>query len=177
MDNFCTDEFSVKTSHYHCCKKRDVERETCFNDEAPNPNYDSSAPLLEIGSADIPILPAPRSLNPCSPHSPKCLDNPEGKYRLSDLAFPPGEPKSSNIQNICKLRKYRTVYTDNALPQSGNGHYVRRAKAIYCAESEFKKCCKTEDVACAHSGVSDTIVKFSFSVNKWPFSDTQITAT
>lgn len=160
IDNFCTDEFSVKTRHYHCCKKRDVERETCFRDEAPNPNYISSAPLMEVGSADIPILPGPRSLKLCSSHSPKCVNNPENKYRLSDLAFPPGEPKSSNIENICKLRKFRPVYVDNKLPKSGYGHYVRRAKAIYRAESEFKKCCKTEDLGCAHSGWQKALSKF-----------------
>ncbi|KAM5129924.1 extracellular matrix protein 1-like [Mantella aurantiaca] len=160
MNSFCEEEFSIKTRHYHCCKKRNIERETCFSDEAPNPNYISSAPLLEIGSADIPSVPGPRSLKTCSPLSPKCPDNPEGKYRLSDLAFPPGEPKSSNIQNICKLRKYRPLYTDNVMPQSGFGHYVRRAKAIYRAESEFKKCCKTEDVACAHNGWQKAVSKF-----------------
>ncbi|XP_072283785.1 extracellular matrix protein 1 [Pyxicephalus adspersus] len=159
MDKFCTNEFSVKTRHYHCCKKSDVERESCFTNDAPNPNYISSAPLLEAGSADIPSVPGPRSMKLCSLHS-KCSDNPEEKYRLSDLAFPPGEPKSSNIQNICKLRKFRPLYTDNVLPKSGFGHYVRRAKAIYRAESEFKKCCKTEDVTCAHRGWQKALSKF-----------------
>ncbi|XP_018415399.1 PREDICTED: extracellular matrix protein 1 [Nanorana parkeri] len=160
MDDFCTEEFSVKTSHYHCCKKRGAEREPCFSAEAPNPNYISSAPLLEVGGADSPSLPRPRSLKSCSSHSPNCLDNPEGKYKLSDLAFPPGEPKTSNIQNICKLRKYRPLYTEDVLPNSGFGHYVRRAKAIYWAESELKKCCKTEDVACAHRGWQKAVSKF-----------------
>ncbi|KAM5129360.1 extracellular matrix protein 1-like [Mantella aurantiaca] len=160
MNSFCMDEFSVKTRPYNCCKKRDIERETCFSDEAPNPNYISSAPLLEIGSTDIPSVTGSPSLKTYSPHSPKWQDNPEGKYRLSDLAFPPGEPTTINMQYICKLRKYRPLYTDNVMPQSGFGHYVRWAKAIYCAESEFKKCCKTEDVACAHNGWRKALSQF-----------------
>ncbi|CAI9609789.1 unnamed protein product [Staurois parvus] len=160
LENFCKVEFSIKTSHYHCCKKDGAERKTCFSDEAPNPNYISSAPLPEIGSADIPSVPMPRSLKPCSPHSSTCQNNPESKYRLSDLAFPPGEPKSSNIQNICKLRKYRPLYSDNDLPTSGFGHFVRRAKTIYRVENSFRKCCKTEDVACAHSGWQKALSKF-----------------
>ncbi|CAJ0927060.1 unnamed protein product [Ranitomeya imitator] len=84
----------------------------------------------------------------------------DSRYQLSELAFPPGEPKSGNIQNICKLRKYRPLYSDNMLPDNGYNHYVRRAKAIQRMEGEFKKCCKTEDVACAHSGWKKVLGKF-----------------
>ncbi|XP_040189595.1 extracellular matrix protein 1-like [Rana temporaria] len=160
LDDFCTDEFSVKTRHFHCCKKTGVERETCFTDEAPNPNYSSSAPSLEIGSADLQSVPMPRSLRPCSPSSPTCLNNPESKFRISDLAFPPGEPKASNIQNLCKLRKYRPLYSDTEMPKSGFGHYVRRAKAINNMENALRKCCKSEDVTCAHTGWQQTLSKF-----------------
>ncbi|XP_068109340.1 extracellular matrix protein 1 isoform X2 [Hyperolius riggenbachi] len=159
MDNFCKNEFTVKTRHFHCCKEKGLARETCFSSAAPNPNYVNSSPSQEIGSADISSLGSPRSFRPCG-HNGKCLDTPDSKFRLSDLAFPPGEPKSSNIQNICKLRKYRPLYSENTLPKSGFGPYVRRAKAIYQAEAEFKKCCKKEDVPCAHSGWQKALSNF-----------------
>uniref|UniRef100_A0A8C5QUD3 Uncharacterized protein n=1 Tax=Leptobrachium leishanense TaxID=445787 RepID=A0A8C5QUD3_9ANUR len=150
LEDFCSEEFSVKTRHYHCCRKDEPERESCFSSSAPNPSYSFPVPLQEIGSADLP--PRGRSLNSCPPSSPKCQRH--GNAELPNLSFPPGEPKSSNIQNICKLRKFRPVYPKNLLPQSGLGHYVRQAKAINHVENEFKKCCKEENMACAHTAVS-----------------------
>uniref|UniRef100_A0A8C5QTU3 Uncharacterized protein n=1 Tax=Leptobrachium leishanense TaxID=445787 RepID=A0A8C5QTU3_9ANUR len=129
LEDFCSEEFSVKTRHYHCCRKDEPERESCFSSSAPNPSYSFPVPLQEIGSR-------------------------HGNAELPNLSFPPGEPKSSNIQNICKLRKFRPVYPKNLLPQSGLGHYVRQAKAINHVENEFKKCCKEENMACAHTAVS-----------------------
>ncbi|XP_056402332.1 extracellular matrix protein 1 isoform X1 [Hyla sarda] len=160
LEDFCVSEFSVKTRHYHCCKKSGSERETCFNNDAPNPSYVTSAALQEISSEEISAAASPRNLKACPPNSPKCQEDMDSKYKLSGLAFPPGEPKSSNIQNICKLRKYRPLYTDNLLPNTGYGHYVRRAKAIQRMEGEFKKCCKTDDVACAHAGWKKVLGKF-----------------
>ncbi|XP_066465337.1 extracellular matrix protein 1 [Eleutherodactylus coqui] len=157
LDDFCEEEFSVKTRAHHCCKKSGSERETCFSDDAANPDYITSAGL-QLSSEDAGAK--GRSLRGCPPKSPKCQDNSDSKYKLSELAFPPGEPKSSNIQNICKLRKYRPTYTENLLPNTGHGHYLRRAKAIQRMEGEFKKCCKTEDVACAHSGWQKVLGKF-----------------
>ncbi|XP_036372227.1 extracellular matrix protein 1 [Megalops cyprinoides] len=36
---YCVDEFSVKTSHYHCCRENWKTKWNCFNKEAPNPSY------------------------------------------------------------------------------------------------------------------------------------------
>ncbi|XP_069806072.1 extracellular matrix protein 1 [Dendropsophus ebraccatus] len=160
LEDFCEAEFSVKTRHHHCCKKSGSERENCFNDGASNPSYVMSAALQEISLQDIAPVGSARNIKICPPNSPKCHEDTDSRYKLSDLAFPPGEPKSSNIQNICKLRKFRPLYTDNLLPDTGFGHYVRRAKAIQRMEGEFKKCCKTEDVACAHSGWKKVLGKF-----------------
>ncbi|XP_075700838.1 extracellular matrix protein 1 [Rhinoderma darwinii] len=161
LDDFCEAEFSVKTRHHHCCKKSGSQRETCFSNDAPNPSYTSTAALQEISREDTAAaVGSPRNMKICPPNSPNCQEQPHSRYTLSDLAFPPGEPKSSNIQNICKLRKYRPLYTDKLLPDSGYGHYVRRAKAIQRMEGEFKKCCKTDDVACAHSGWEKVLGKF-----------------
>ncbi|XP_040267757.1 extracellular matrix protein 1 [Bufo bufo] len=161
LEDFCSAEFSVKTRPHHCCKQSGSQRETCFNDDASNPSYVTTAALQEIIGEDAAAVGASRrSFKACPPGSPKCEENMDSRYKLSDLAFPPGEPKSSNIQNICKLRKYRPLYADSLLPSSGYGHYMRRAKAIQRMEGEFNKCCKTDDVSCAHNGWEKVLGKF-----------------
>ncbi|CAH2326921.1 extracellular matrix 1 [Pelobates cultripes] len=161
LEAFCQEEFSVKTRHFHCCKKRGSEREICFSSDAPNPKYifQSMQVLVpEIGSADLPAVGSPRSLKPCPPNSPKCQKR--GSDGLPDLSFPPGEPKSSTIQNICNLRKFRPIYTKNQLPQSSFGSYKRQAQSINHLEREFKKCCKDENVTCAHTAWQKVLQKF-----------------
>ncbi|KAM4690824.1 extracellular matrix protein 1 [Rhinophrynus dorsalis] len=161
LEDFCEEEFSIKTRHYHCCKKKGSAREACFNNEAPNPIYTSvvkPAPLQETGSADAASMGRSRSIRPCPPDSPKCKR--ESKGHLPDLSFPPGEPKSSNIQNICKLRKLRPIYTQDKLPKSGHGYYIRQAKAINRMDNEYKKCCKDENVACAHTAWEKVLAQF-----------------
>ncbi|TSK34834.1 Phosphatidylinositol 4-phosphate 5-kinase type-1 alpha [Bagarius yarrelli] len=47
LSNFCQEEFSIKTRHYHCCKKNGQARWDCFEEEAPDPLYlpsDQKAP-------------------------------------------------------------------------------------------------------------------------------------
>ncbi|XP_053561434.1 extracellular matrix protein 1 [Bombina bombina] len=161
LQDFCDEEFSVKTRHYHCCTKKGSERETCFSKDASNPSYSippKPADLHEIGSADAPSVGSPRSVRPCSPSSPKC--HKDSKFKHPDLSFPPGEPKSSNIQNICKLRKLRPFYAQSQLPQSGFGHYVRQAKTINRLEKEYKKCCKDDNVPCAHTAWEKVLAQF-----------------
>ncbi|XP_053330783.1 extracellular matrix protein 1 [Spea bombifrons] len=159
LETFCDVEFSIKTRHYHCCWMQGSEREACFASEAPNPRYVfPSVPvaLQEIGSADVPSLGSSRGI--ISARSRKVQKH--STHGLPDLSFPPGEPRSSNIQNICKLRKFRPIYTQDMLPQSGFGFYVRQAKTINRLESEFKKCCKDENVVCAHTAWDKVLAKF-----------------
>ncbi|KAG1940079.1 extracellular matrix protein 1 isoform X2 [Pimephales promelas] len=40
MCTYCTKEFSIKTSHYFCCKKRGKARWKCFENEASDSSYD-----------------------------------------------------------------------------------------------------------------------------------------
>ncbi|XP_060778000.1 extracellular matrix protein 1 [Neoarius graeffei] len=42
LSTFCQEEFSIKTSHYHCCKLRGRGRWDCFENNAPNPSYQPS---------------------------------------------------------------------------------------------------------------------------------------
>ncbi|XP_053092843.1 extracellular matrix protein 1 [Pangasianodon hypophthalmus] len=39
LSNFCEEEFSIKTSHYHCCRKNGPAKWDCFEKEAPDPLY------------------------------------------------------------------------------------------------------------------------------------------
>ncbi|KAJ1080518.1 hypothetical protein NDU88_000717 [Pleurodeles waltl] len=171
LDQYCEDEFSVKTRHHQCCKRTGSEREACFQKEAPDSGYDSMiaqpAEPLEVESDDVPVLANSRSLSPCSEDqasaSGRCRNTKPGsrrKVKVPKLSFPPGEPTDGCIQNICRLRKFRPQYTTKDYPQTGYGWLHRQIKAINRMENEFKKCCKNENVTCAHEVWEDALLDF-----------------
>lgn len=81
MTRFCEAEFSVKTRPHRCCKQRGEARFSCFQEEAPRPNY---------------------ALQPCPVPQTGMSSGPQ-------LPFPPGLPTPDNIKNICLLRRFRSV--------------------------------------------------------------------
>lgn len=81
MTQFCEAEFSVKTRPHLCCKQRGEERFSCFQKEAPRPDY---------------------LLRPCPIHQ-------SGISSGTQLPFPPGLPTPDNVKNICLLRRFRSV--------------------------------------------------------------------
>ncbi|XP_007068199.2 extracellular matrix protein 1 [Chelonia mydas] len=142
LEQFCDHEFTVKTKPYHCCKRAGADRELCFTSEAPNPGY------LPIDASAVPpqILPA----------QPGARLGP----RLPEVSFPPGEPTSSNIRNICRLRKFRPVHAPSAIPTTGYSWLQHQARTTTRMESDFRKCCKNENVNCAHIAWEKALAQF-----------------
>ncbi|XP_077175673.1 extracellular matrix protein 1 [Paroedura picta] len=145
LEKFCNSEFAVKTRPYHCCKLEGASREECFASSSPFPKYDFTG---------VEEKPSPCPHGECKP---KDL---VGAHKLPALSFPPGKPTGANLRNICKLRRYRPVYPPSTLPKTGFGWFVRQARAINRLESEFKKCCRKEDVGCAHRGWEKVLTQF-----------------
>lgn len=82
LAQFCEAEFSVKTRPHWCCQREEGEaRLSCFEKEAPLPQYPSRA---------------------CPSHQAGLSSGPE-------LPFPPGLPTLDNVKNICRLRRFRAL--------------------------------------------------------------------
>ncbi|XP_054854629.1 extracellular matrix protein 1 [Eublepharis macularius] len=148
LEQFCTTEFSVKTRPYHCCKLEGASKDRCFANRAPFPNYNYAGDEAQPST--------------CAHGDPSRCKSEDlvSTRKLPAISFPPGKPNDANIKNICKLRKFRPVYLASTLPKSGFGWFVRQARAINRLETEFKKCCRKEDVSCAHSGWEKVLTQF-----------------
>lgn len=48
LSAFCTQEFSVKTSHFFCCKKEGKARWSCFDKEASDSSYHVSDEVSNV---------------------------------------------------------------------------------------------------------------------------------
>ncbi|KAJ8290034.1 hypothetical protein GJAV_G00007980 [Gymnothorax javanicus] len=176
LNNFCEEEFSIKTRHYHCCKKQGGARWSCFEKEAPSQSYQPTTK----GSVAFTSAPEPGfTWNPYACY--RTNTEPRGKKKdtvepkVPDISFPPGRPTSSNIGLMCGLRKRRPRYELKCLPSNSYGWLERQSKAMNRMEKAIKQCCKGQDdvLACADAKwqvVMDRYCKEEHSVKDRTYS-------
>ncbi|XP_052433676.1 extracellular matrix protein 1 isoform X7 [Carassius gibelio] len=162
LSDYCTEEFSIKTSHYFCCKKRGKARWSCFDKEASDSSYNVSS---EVSNGKTPQ----KFKSSFKYNSIACkgslVASPQALMKQSEvphISFPPGRPDSSNIAHICAHHKTRPRYMPKCLPRTGYGWLVRQSKAINVLEREYKQCCKVKksDQRCAEKKWKKMVDKF-----------------
>ncbi|XP_067831981.1 extracellular matrix protein 1-like [Heptranchias perlo] len=141
LHQFCGEEFSIKTRHYHCCKVTVDKRYDCFASEAPSPSY-----AHHDWQREEVVAQSQRT---------------GSEIRMPTINFPPGEPNQHNILNICRLKKFRPRYSLKSLPKSGYSWLIRRAKIINRIESGYTKCCKRPNAwTCAQEQWKEVLNEF-----------------
>ncbi|XP_062321999.1 extracellular matrix protein 1-like isoform X2 [Osmerus eperlanus] len=155
LKQYCEEEFSIKTSHYPCCKKNGEERLSCFRGDAPNPSYQDVETLFqtEPGFTFDPNTcqryAEKKEASRVVPQTNMTMDpetdgNPQGRPMLhlprSLVLFPPAQPSAHNLRAICFLGNRRPRYP--ALSSTGLGHLVEAGNAINRMESWYNKCCQ-----------------------------------
>ncbi|KAL1259136.1 hypothetical protein QQF64_009713 [Cirrhinus molitorella] len=161
LSAYCTQEFGIKTSHYHCCKKSGNARWSCFDKEGIHSSYQV---FSEVSDSDTSKKIRGFKYNPTACKgslvaSPKALMK---QTEVPNISFPPGRPDSSNIGHICGHRKIRPRYMPKCLPRTGYGWLVRQSKAINVLEKEYNQCCKVKrgDQRCAEKKWKKMVDKF-----------------
>ncbi|KAK7157350.1 hypothetical protein R3I93_008740 [Phoxinus phoxinus] len=141
LSAYCTQEFSIKTSHYFCCKKKGKARWSCFDKEASDSSYDVSSEDSNVKS--------PQKIRGFKFNSRACKGSlvaspraPRKQPKVPDFNFPPGRPDSSNIEHICTHHKIRPRYLTNCLPCTGYSWLIRQSKAVNVLEREYNQCCQ-----------------------------------
>ncbi|XP_066539314.1 extracellular matrix protein 1 isoform X2 [Hoplias malabaricus] len=141
LSAFCDVEFSIKTSHYYCCKKRGPARWQCFQKAAPDQLYQPSG----NGTwADIPSL-TDFNFNPKTCQNTGSMlapRKPRKETRTQSNIFPPGRPNSDNIGSICANQNQRRTYISTCLIHKDNSWWKHQAKAVSDLEKNFSQCCK-----------------------------------
>ncbi|XP_067305265.1 extracellular matrix protein 1 [Pseudorasbora parva] len=152
LSAYCTKEFSIKTSHYFCCKESKKARWSCFEKEASESSYHVSSEVSNVKT--------PQKVRGFKYNSQACKGSlvasprpraPRKQPKVPDFNFPPGRPNSSNIEQICTHRKIRPRYLTKCLPCTGYDWLVRQSKAINVLEREYNQCCeeKKGEQSCA----------------------------
>ncbi|XP_017555945.1 extracellular matrix protein 1 isoform X1 [Pygocentrus nattereri] len=168
LSAFCDEEFTIKTSHFHCCKKKGSHRWKCFENDAPNKSYEPSGQGLY---ADIPSMTMDFKFNPDNCQKTRSQMVPRAvRERMTSVLnsyFPPGCPKSGNIGSICAYRKQRRQYFSTCLPRNGYLSPANEVKAIYELEKGFNQCCKQKKgrQACAERKWKTMVDDFCMNKN------------
>uniref|UniRef100_UPI0037E8E5C8 extracellular matrix protein 1-like isoform X2 n=1 Tax=Semicossyphus pulcher TaxID=241346 RepID=UPI0037E8E5C8 len=174
LQNFCTEDSSVKDVLYPCCRLSGSSRLNCFHNDAPNPNYEPTE--------ELPMPPLPSSVvfnfdpNTCqrtvmTPYSArgsrrKNMKKPSTSQKV-DINFPPGRPTVDVLEPLCQNQKLRPLYNIKCLPGSGYELVARQAKTINRIEKGFKQCCKKKQniLNCVDRKWTDELDKFCSGVN------------
>ncbi|XP_054477114.1 extracellular matrix protein 1-like [Anoplopoma fimbria] len=139
---FCEEASSIKAPLYHCCRLRGNDKLNCFQNDAPNPNYEATEELL------VPPLPSTVnfSFDPSTCQRtemiPQSLRGNGDAPRKVDISFPPGQPTADTIETLCRNQKQRPLYKINCLAGEEYAWLARQAKTINRIEKGFKQCCK-----------------------------------
>ncbi|KAK3551223.1 hypothetical protein QTP70_013826 [Hemibagrus guttatus] len=166
LSAFCEEEFSIKTSHYHCCKENGLARWDCFEKEASNMLYKPSEPEAQF-STHFDKQNFDFDPNSCQKTSiSEAITKRQIKTEL--ISFPPGRPNAANIGPICAFHKYRPHFITSCLPQTGFDWFGHQLKAINNLEKGFGQCCKekkriqicAEDKACIYTWWKKMVDRF-----------------
>ncbi|XP_075580655.1 extracellular matrix protein 1 [Pelecanus crispus] len=130
LDGFCTDEFSVKTRQFHCCRQHGTARRHCFT-QAPDTIAAAEAAAAEAAAAAV------ATWDPAS-----------------EPPFPPGEPTVANMGNICGLRALRPGPPGPGGPSGPRVHLRLRL------ERDYGRCCRNGSLACAHNAWQKGLARF-----------------
>ncbi|XP_054038625.1 extracellular matrix protein 1 [Rissa tridactyla] len=128
LDGFCTDEFGVKTRQFHCCRRHGTARRRCF---AQGPDAIIAAATAEAAIAVVTTW------------------EPTG-----EPSFPPGEPTTDNMGNICGLWGLRP---GPPRPPARTGPRDRLRLRL---ERDYGRCCRNESLACAHKAWQKGLDRF-----------------
>ncbi|XP_075868546.1 extracellular matrix protein 1-like [Nelusetta ayraudi] len=152
---FCEEEFSVKDRHYDCCKLKGSNRIECFNNNAPNPNYDPTealpVPPLELSdnsNFDHNVCQrlydgdAAATLTSVRGYRRKKVKEPSSSLRV-DINFPPARPRPDTIDSLCRNQKLRPLYAVKCLSGVEYQWLALQAKTVNRLEKGFKQCCKS----------------------------------
>ncbi|XP_076844578.1 extracellular matrix protein 1 [Brachyhypopomus gauderio] len=139
LSDFCEAEFMVKTSHYHCCKKKEeAEKWQCFETHAPHHSYQATD---HKSWTNIPGSPLKFNPSTCQKTSTEVTVR-ALRGKTSGISFPPGRPNSANIGSVCANRKQRPRYIPRCLPSSDYDWLGRQSKAVNGLEKGLSQCCK-----------------------------------
>nr|XP_040021595.1 extracellular matrix protein 1-like isoform X1 [Gasterosteus aculeatus aculeatus] len=155
IQSFCEEASSIKDRLYHCCKLSGNDELACFQNDAPNPNYEATE--------ELPVPPLPSTgVFPFDPstclRTEMTLQSVQGQTRATemkasaapqkvDMSFPPGRPTSDTIEALCRNQKRRPLYKTNCPMGARHEHLARQAKTINRIETGFKHCCKRKQAA------------------------------
>uniref|UniRef100_A0A8C2Z859 Extracellular matrix protein 1b n=1 Tax=Cyclopterus lumpus TaxID=8103 RepID=A0A8C2Z859_CYCLU len=165
IQSFCEEASSIKDHIYHCCFLRGDDRLNCFQNDAPNPNYDATEEL------PVPPLPSTDNFsfdpNTCQRYVRGNRGKVEKKPEKVDMSFPPGRPTADTIETLCRNKKQRPLYKTNCLTGLGYEWLARQAKTINRIEKGFKQCCKKNQRAlnCADQKWREELDKYCVDEN------------